>query len=289
MRHTPLGYQMRRGKIVIIETYAETVRWIFDSYVHGISQKSIARQLSEKKVPTGSGRYNWSQCGVRSILTNQKYIGDEFHPRIIEPNIFEQAQVCRKEKNSAVNNHPRISWLQPLSGKCKCGKCGTTYLYTKGNWRCGNYIKDNKVSCDNDIYSDTDLLNTIVNAFQYFGENPELVIAESEIREKKTSIRVNDLKLKIRRAVKDEHLSYKEFRKLAYGKAQERYKVLSIWDRDYQNKKLQDFLKFQDVDSEHIKEITEHIKQLNLYPNGKILITLKNELRFQCEVEKKEC
>lgn len=287
MRHTPLGYQMRRGKIVIIEKYAETVRWIFDSYVHGVSQKSIARQLSEKKVPTGSGKYNWSQCGVRSILTNQKYMGDDFHPKIIEPNIFEQAQACRKEKNNAVINHPRISCLQPLSGKCTCGKCGATYLYTKGNWRCGNYIKDNKVSCDNDLYTDTDLLNTIITAFQYFKENQELVIAEPEIREKKTSIKVNDLKLKMRRAVKDDHLSYKEFRKLAYEKAQERYKVLSIWDRDYQNDKLQDFLKFQDIDLKHIKEITEFIKQLDLYVNGRIMIALKNELCFQCEVVKK--
>ena len=289
MRHTPLGYQMRKGKIVIVEKYAETVRWIFDSYVHGISQKSIARQLSERRIPTGTGKYNWSQCGVRSILTNHKYMGDDFHPKIIEPVIFEQAQARREEKNRAVNTHPKISNLQPLSGKCVCGKCGAAYLYTKGNWRCGNYIKDNKVFCDNDMYADTDLLDTLVTAFQYFKENPEFVIAEQQNRERQTSIMVNDLKLKIRRALKEEHLPYKEFRELAYQKAQERYKVLSIWDRDYQNDKLQKFLKFQDSDMEHIKEITEHVSQLELYPKGRIVITLKNELRFQCEVVKKEC
>lgn len=289
MRHTPLGYQMRRGKIVIVEKYAETVRWIFDSYVHGISQKSIAKQLSEKRIPTGTGKYKWSQCSVRSILTNHKYMGDDFHPRIIDPYIFERAQARRTEKNNAVNTHPKTSQLQPLSGKCRCGKCGATYLYKKGSWRCGNYIKDNKVSCNNNIYEDVDLLETILTVFQYLKENPKIVIAEPEVREMKTNIKVNDMKLKIKKAEKNEHLSYKDFRELAYEKAQERYKVIPVWDRDYQNNKLQDFLKFQDIEIENIKEITDCIKQLDLYADGKIMITLKNELCFQCEVVKKVC
>ncbi|MEE1466071.1 MAG: hypothetical protein UF734_10600, partial [Clostridium sp.] len=172
---------------------------------------------------------------------------------------------------------------------CRCGKCGATYLYKKGSWRCGNYIKDNKVSCNNNIYEDVDLLETILTVFQYLKENPKIVIAEPEVREMKTNIKVNDMKLKIKKAEKNEHLSYKDFRELAYEKAQERYKVIPVWDRDYQNNKLQDFLKFQDIEIENIKEITDCIKQLDLYADGKIMITLKNELCFQCEVVKKVC
>lgn len=289
MRHSPLGYQMRRGRIVIIEKYAETVRWIFDSYIHGTSQKSIAKQLSEKRVPTGTGKYKWSQCSVRSILTNHKYMGDNFHPQIIDPYIFERAQARRKEKNKAVNTHPKTSQLQPLSRKCRCGKCGATYLYKKGSWRCANYIKDNKVSCNNDIYEDIDLLETILMVFQYLKDNPELVIAESEIRERKTNIKVNDMKLKIRKAEKNEHLSYKEFRELAYEKAQERYKVLPIWDRDYQNNKIQEFLMFHDIDMKSIWEITALIKCLELYADSEVIIILKNDLNFQCKVVPEKC
>ncbi|EHJ7843725.1 MAG: recombinase family protein [[Clostridium] innocuum] len=287
MRHTPLGYQMRRGKIVIIEKYAETVRWIFNSYVNGISQKSIARELSERRVPTGNGRYKWSQCGVRSILTNRKYIGDEYHPRIIEPYIFDSAQEKRKEKNNAMNCHPRSAHLQPLSGKCKCGKCGASYRYVKGDWRCGNYIKDNKVSCDNDIVADADLLETVVLIFQYLKEHRELVVAEPEVREKKTSIKVNDVKLKMRRALKVEHLSYEEFRELAYQKAQERYKVSPIWDRDYCNEKLQNYLKFNDIAAENIREIVALIKCIELYPDGELVVTMINDLYFKYKVVEK--
>lgn len=289
MRHTPLGYEMRRGKIVIIEKRADTVRWIFDSYIHGVSQKSIARQLKDKKVPTATGKYEWSQCSVRSILTNQKYMGDDYHPRIIEPYIFECAQTRREEKNKVVNAHPKIAHLQPLSGKCKCGKCGGVYHYVKGDWRCSNYIKDNKVSCKNDVYSDKGLIEAIIDVFLYLKENPKLIVSEPEIQEKKTSVQVNALKIKIRNTLKNEDLSYPEFRELIYRKAQERYRVSPIWDRDYQNNKLQNFLKFNDMDLNTIKEITDLIKQIELYSEGVIILTLGNDLRIQHKVVLKKC
>lgn len=285
MRHTPLGYQMRRGKIVIIEKYAKTVRWIFDSYVNGVSQKSIARQLSEQRVPTATGKYNWSQCSIRSILTNHKYMGDDYHPRIIEPYLFESAQARREEKNNAVNSHPKTAYQQPLSGKCRCGKCGGTYRYVKGVWRCGNYIKDNSVSCDNDLYADEELLKAVITVFQYLKENCEYVIAEKEVVEKKTSIEVNKLKAEIKKARKEMVLPYKEYRELVYQRASERYKISPIWNRDYLNNKLQNFLKFNDIDMVNIKEITEHIKTIQLFPKREIILVLSNELNFKYELE----
>ena len=97
------------------------------------------------------------------------------------------------------------------------------------------------------------------------------------------------MKLKIRKAEKNEHLSYKEFRELAYEKAQERYKVLPIWDRDYQNNKIQEFLMFHDIDMKSIWEITALIKCLELYADGEVIIILKNDLNFQCKVVPEKC
>ena len=43
------------------------------------------------------------------------------------------------------------------------------HIYMKGSWEryYFNYIKDNKVSCNNDICEDIDLLETILMVFQY--------------------------------------------------------------------------------------------------------------------------
>lgn len=281
MRHTPLGYRMNRGKIIVVNKFADTVCWIFDSYVNGVSQKSIARQLSDKHIPTPTGKHKWSQCSVRSILTNRKYIGDDYHPRIIDPYIYERAQARREEKNKAVNSHPQTPKNQPLSGKCRCGKCGGIYRYVKGNWRCGNYIKNNLVSCDNDIYKDENLLESVIDVFEYLKKNVEIVSAEPEVIEKKTSIEVNMLKAKMRKAKKEENLSYKEFRELAYQKAQERYKVLPIWDRDYQNEKLQNYLQIADISLDKIQEIKSFIKEIILFPKGRIIFTLCNDMSFE--------
>ena len=51
IRYIPYGYTMRNGQIVVDEAEAEVIRSIYDRYVSGDSLKTIAEQLTLKRVP----------------------------------------------------------------------------------------------------------------------------------------------------------------------------------------------------------------------------------------------
>ena len=53
----------------------DTVIWIYDQFIAGVSELEIAAQLNTKGVKNHFGR-PWSRGTVREVLTNEKYIGN---------------------------------------------------------------------------------------------------------------------------------------------------------------------------------------------------------------------
>lgn len=63
------------GEWLVNEGQAETVRYIFSSYVKGESANKIAAALNEKGITTVTGK-KWSSGSVITVLKNEKYVGD---------------------------------------------------------------------------------------------------------------------------------------------------------------------------------------------------------------------
>lgn len=70
----PFGYTARDGQFIIVPEQACWVRWIFDSYLNGISIPSIAKELQTAGVRTIRGN-PFDGRGVRYILGNPVYTG----------------------------------------------------------------------------------------------------------------------------------------------------------------------------------------------------------------------
>ena len=71
------GYQKGiDGQLHIIPEEAEVVRLIYGKYLEGESLNSIARLLKEKGIKTIRGNTEWNVNSIRTILINEKYIGD---------------------------------------------------------------------------------------------------------------------------------------------------------------------------------------------------------------------
>ena len=64
------------GQLYIIPEEAEVVRLIYGKYLEGESLNSIARLLKEKGIKTIRGNTEWNVNSIRTILINEKYIGD---------------------------------------------------------------------------------------------------------------------------------------------------------------------------------------------------------------------
>ena len=166
-----LGYRRQNGTYVIEPEQAETVRMIFDLYLHGNGSMKIAKILTEEKRKTASGKVKWDATTVMRTIRNRTYAGMNCYnksrsnnyleqkrinnldmstyeyvegdfPPIITDEVWQKAQTLREsrtttpkepgEQKRAKRNSADI-WVNKL--RCNCGKCfrkNLWYTYKDG-------------------------------------------------------------------------------------------------------------------------------------------------------------
>jgi len=185
-----LGYRKGAdGLPEIVPEEAEIVRFIYKSYMEGQTTYTIAKALTERKIPTPTGKEKWHQSTIKSILTNEKYKGsallqksfttdfltkkkkinegevpqyyiDESHPAIISPEDFEQVQLemARRKKLGK-----QYSGNSLFAAKIVCGDCGNFYgskvwhstsKYRRVIWQCNNKFKGQQLCSTPHLYED---------------------------------------------------------------------------------------------------------------------------------------
>ncbi len=165
----PYGYERINGKIVINESEAEIVNYIFSKYISGNGMESIAKELNKSQIDKDEKGYIWCKNTIRYILMNEKYTGksifqkfyttDSFPykqkenkgelerylvqdtmPPIISEEKFEIVQklIAKQKENSKFSEKTYL-----LSGKIKCGKCGCSFkrkmINKKVCWTCSRH------------------------------------------------------------------------------------------------------------------------------------------------------
>jgi hypothetical protein len=88
MGHTPYGYRIENGKAIIDEQAAEQIKTLFQSYLTGDSLAMAAKKADIKSFHAGIGR----------MLQNKRYLGDEYYPAIIGPDMFAAAEAERMKR-----------------------------------------------------------------------------------------------------------------------------------------------------------------------------------------------
>lgn len=81
----PLGYKIEKGKAVIDEVQAEQIKIIYSKYISGLSYIEAAKAAGAMIRHTG----------VRNILMNKRYLGDDYYPAIIDQETFDRAEAER--------------------------------------------------------------------------------------------------------------------------------------------------------------------------------------------------
>ena len=145
------GYKINTAKYYVVdEAVAPIIQKIFKDYVSGVKATDIAKNLNAAGIKTKIGD-EWTRYKIGKVLRNKKYTG-EYEcfdvqcenpiPAIIDKETFEAAQqLLSKNKKLGGRNKSRFKYQ--LSGKVKCGQCGSAM--------CGNYAgiskKNKKVRC----------------------------------------------------------------------------------------------------------------------------------------------
>ena len=134
-----LGYRKGEdGKPEIVPEEAETVRFIYESFLAGDSIGGIKVKLEERGILSPSGKLTWNHSTIVSILTNEKYTGDAIiNKTFIEDCISKKVKVNNGERQKfyVENNHPAIidrmtfarvqEELARRNGKLKVKQVGT--------------------------------------------------------------------------------------------------------------------------------------------------------------------
>lgn len=91
MQHTPYGYKIESGKAVIVEEQAEKIRRVCENYLGGMSFVAAAADVG----------LTMNHCGVKRMIQNKRYLGDNFYPAILTKEIatkIEEERVRRAKR-----------------------------------------------------------------------------------------------------------------------------------------------------------------------------------------------
>ena len=83
-----LGYHLKNGILTVNEEEADLVRHIFNKYLEGKGLHIIARELRSEGYKTKNGNSEWTNKSIRTILQNEKYVGDLIQKKTITPDFL---------------------------------------------------------------------------------------------------------------------------------------------------------------------------------------------------------
>lgn len=106
------GYKKDKiGNLTINESEAETVRFIFSSYIAGKSYKQISKELAENGISSPTGKSTWCNKTIENILSNEKYCSEVIlFKNISESKLSGFSSDIIKHRNSyhMIESHPEI-------------------------------------------------------------------------------------------------------------------------------------------------------------------------------------
>ena len=179
-RVIPFGYCMKNGEITTESKELYAVATIFSEYLNGNSLLQIAKLMESEKIRYTEDSEHWNKNMVKRIIENEKYLGTEKYPQIIDEDIFRQANEKRIRKATTLNLISED--LQEIRKRTYCSECGHKLSRIGGNskyehWDCRN------ADCYKLEYRLTDqmIIGAVLNVLNSVIANPSLLESGGEI------------------------------------------------------------------------------------------------------------
>lgn len=293
-RHTPMGYQMKDGKMGFDEERAKIVKKVFSDYLSGISTHAIAKQLTADGVENANNKPSWYHCSVGKLLENIKYLGDEMYPQMIETEIFEQVQSRRKEQRQKLGsgaNPNSMSANNPFTGRIWCGECGGVFRKymdnggkssEKSRWKCKNsvYLQQDKCNCS--AITDEKIKEAFIPAINTVIKKPHLLEKKPKEIPKHHNLEFLKLNQRIKELEVNEQFSSKELAVLIFQRASSFYQTAQVHDYEHHTENLKKFLSEIQPQTEFQEGLfLQAVKQMIVYADGHIDVEFINGLTVQ--------
>ena len=179
-RVIPFGYCMKNGEITTNPKEVYAVSTIFREYLNGSSLLQIAKLMESEKIRYTEDSDRWNKNMVKRIIENEKYLGTDKYPQIIDEETFKTANEKRVRKATTFNSI--CDDLQEIRKVTYCLECGEKlFRRTNGKgreyWNCGN------PDCSKYEYRLTDqmIIGAVLTVLNTAIANPSLIENSGEI------------------------------------------------------------------------------------------------------------
>ena len=307
--HMPMGYTLVDGKIEIHEEARLIVEQIFREYATGKSTNSIANKLREADGDDTQNSRKWVHAAVGRVLENEKYLGTEQYPQIIDKELFDRVQERREQirvKTKRGKYRPGERERQLFGGVMVCAECGAACEHTAPHcdlsenrlpkWRCKTYLRERTERCRSIILTDSQTEQACIRAVNQLIEHPEIMEnykrrpaearavegrAEAARAVEQDSADVTPTYRRIEREIqKAEDLPAERLKELLFERASERYKTLTVRDEEIRAEKMREALRGKEPVTEFDEELYRSlIKKIIIHKGGEAEVVFHNNSR----------
>lgn len=264
--HIPYGYKIVDGKAVINEIEAKKVKKAYKLYLEGKGLQEIGRTLD----------FAFKHPTIGRILKNQKYLGDDFYPKLIDEETYRLVQNEREARVELLGRNKNYFSEKKEEASSfwhmiYCKECGSVFRrYSKKKkliWKCSRHIVNKKPLCKSGQITDKELESACLEIIKNLVSVKESIITRDFEDKDRTSPELDEVEKRINQTVENS-----ERKKLLYKRAEIIYAMSEVEDFQYQTEKL---LKAIDEMPESFNE------QLMKKVIRKIIIDKENGLSFE--------
>lgn len=175
-RTLPYGYRCCNGITVLHPQESEIVKRICKAYLNGQSLLTIATWLNEEQVEYMPGVIGWNKARLKRIIEDERYLGKEPYPAILDEEIYTAMQQIKAKRNTQKDTDRKTDIFQ-IAVPVKCPNCGRqmsrrhdSRCKVQQRWSCEN--KDCRLLIE---IADSDLLEAVSGTLA--GVTPESIRA----------------------------------------------------------------------------------------------------------------
>lgn len=220
-RMLSFGYGIQDGAIAVIDCEARTVERIFNEYIDGSRLEDISRRLTAEGVEFYLGNCLWNKNRIARIIDNEKYIGADGYPQIINDDDFIYAKQLKESKGAKkIHFDETIEYLR--SNKITCAQCGCAFRRvskwrSREKWLCRH-------GCKNDIYVSDDVIFFGINVIiRRIIAQPDCILPETD--QKKNNLEIKRYTNEVNRFFGNKNPSFGAGKSLIFRLAELKFEV----------------------------------------------------------------
>ena len=241
-RVIPFGYCMKNGEITTEPKEVYAVAEIFREYLNGSSLLQIAKLMESENIRYTEDSDHWNKNMVKRIIENEKHLGTDKYPQIIDEDIFNQANEKRIRKANTLNLV--CDDLQEIRKVTYCLECGEK-LFRKTNGKGREYWNCENPDCFKFEYRMTDqmIMGAVITVLNSAAANPSLIECGGEVSTYSPTSDIVSQQNEINRMTDVSQINFERIKSEIFKLAEMKYDCCTYSDSPQKTEKIKAVLK----------------------------------------------